>query len=372
MGGAYSIQRDEQSVSPVVGVILMVAVVVLLAATVGAFVLGFNEELSTVSGNVKVDFEENLVGMEMTVEAIDTDAEVRLNGETITTVDETDTGRTVLIPTGPGDRITVVSGNDDQSVLVQETADDRDEIGDLVGYYKFNSHQGEVGSKTATDYSNNGNDLTGQESIEWNGNGVFLENEDAGGGTTVPPNEVEHFDVPDITSPEPVDQITFVVDIKPAATADTKGSDRPSGDALDIWDQEASNTGSMPLRAETDGCNRGTCSPAGDKSYFLNFAGLESTSNQFELGNRQQVAVTYDRTTGESKLYATGGNDDLLKASGNRGTISNSIELGALKVGVDQDVNILRYEGEYYEFRIYYEGLSRSEIEAIFNVMDND
>lgn len=347
----------------------MVAITVLLAVTVGAFVLGFNGEVSNVSGNVAVDFEKNPVGLEMTVEAIDTNAEVRLNGQTIDTINETDTGRTVLLPTAPGDRITVVSGDDDQSVLVDKTAESREEVGNFVGYYKFDSHQGEVGPKTATDYSNNGNDLTGQESIEWNGNGVFLENEDAGGGDTVPPNEVEHFDVPDITSPEPVDQITFVVDIKPAATTDAKASDRPSRDAMDIWDQEAANTGSMPLRAVTDGCLSGTCSTAGDNSYFLNFFKLDSTSDQFELGKRQQIAVTYDRTTGESKLYATGGNDNLLKQSGNRGTTSNSIQLGALKVGVDQDVDILRYEGEYYEFRIYYEELSRTEIESIFEVM---
>ena len=48
---------EERAVSPVIGVILMVAITVILAAVVGSFVLGLAGDVSETSPNAQVSFE---------------------------------------------------------------------------------------------------------------------------------------------------------------------------------------------------------------------------------------------------------------------------------------------------------------------------
>ena len=53
-----SLQGEERAVSPVIGVILMVAITVILAAVIGAFVLGIGDDVqSDVQAGVSVDGE---------------------------------------------------------------------------------------------------------------------------------------------------------------------------------------------------------------------------------------------------------------------------------------------------------------------------
>lgn len=52
-----SIASDDRAVSPVIGVILMVAVTVILAATIGAFVLNFGQGLQTNAPQSSFTFE---------------------------------------------------------------------------------------------------------------------------------------------------------------------------------------------------------------------------------------------------------------------------------------------------------------------------
>ena len=51
--------QDEGAVSPVIGVILMVAVTVVLAAVIGAFVLGIGDKLGEPAPNAQIDFDYN-------------------------------------------------------------------------------------------------------------------------------------------------------------------------------------------------------------------------------------------------------------------------------------------------------------------------
>ncbi len=46
--------RDDRAVSPVIGVILMVAITVILAAVIGAFVLGLGDQLQETAPNAQV------------------------------------------------------------------------------------------------------------------------------------------------------------------------------------------------------------------------------------------------------------------------------------------------------------------------------
>ena len=49
--------KDEGAVSPVIGVILMVAITVILAAVIGTFVLGLGDQIKTTTPSAQVDYE---------------------------------------------------------------------------------------------------------------------------------------------------------------------------------------------------------------------------------------------------------------------------------------------------------------------------
>jgi flagellin-like protein len=51
---------DERAVSPVIGVILMVAITVILAAVIGTFVLGLGDQLSSSSPSASIGFDYDL------------------------------------------------------------------------------------------------------------------------------------------------------------------------------------------------------------------------------------------------------------------------------------------------------------------------
>ena len=48
---------EERAVSPVIGVILMVAITVILAAVIGAFVLGLGDSVSETAPSASIDFD---------------------------------------------------------------------------------------------------------------------------------------------------------------------------------------------------------------------------------------------------------------------------------------------------------------------------
>ena len=51
---------EKRAVSPVIGVILMVAITVILAAVIGAFVLGLGDSVSETAPNAQIDFDYDL------------------------------------------------------------------------------------------------------------------------------------------------------------------------------------------------------------------------------------------------------------------------------------------------------------------------
>ena len=58
---------EERAVSPVIGVILMVAITVILAAVVGSFVLGLAGDVSENAPTVQIDFNYNSAGPNVTL-----------------------------------------------------------------------------------------------------------------------------------------------------------------------------------------------------------------------------------------------------------------------------------------------------------------
>ncbi|MFQ3319124.1 MAG: flagellin-like protein [Natronomonas sp.] len=70
---------DERAVSPVIGVILMVAITVILAAVIGTFVLGLGDQVQETSPNAQWDWDGDAASdVEVTHESGDTVAPARL------------------------------------------------------------------------------------------------------------------------------------------------------------------------------------------------------------------------------------------------------------------------------------------------------
>jgi len=84
--------NDSRAVSPVIGVILMVAITVILAAVIGTFVLGLGDSVeSAPQASFNFDYDDTEDPEEITIrhrggDNIDTaNLEIRLNGESIDT-----------------------------------------------------------------------------------------------------------------------------------------------------------------------------------------------------------------------------------------------------------------------------------------------
>jgi flagellin-like protein len=63
---------DERAVSPVIGVILMVAITVILAAVIGTFVLGLGDQVQQTSPNAQWDWSGSADDVDLTQEGGDT------------------------------------------------------------------------------------------------------------------------------------------------------------------------------------------------------------------------------------------------------------------------------------------------------------
>lgn len=123
---------DDRAVSPVIGVILMVAITVILAAVIGTFVLGLGDNVSTNiqagasanfqegenDGTVRVTWNSNQNAKELNVRV---EGKAGLQGDTTVTSD---------VLKSVGESVTFVQtedGNQDVTVIVTAVGEDGDE-----------------------------------------------------------------------------------------------------------------------------------------------------------------------------------------------------------------------------------------------------
>jgi len=120
---------EERAVSPVIGVILMVAITVILAAVIGTFVLGLGDQVSTTAPQAQFSFDYDDTAGEVDVthdggDTIDGDnVEIRYNGSTDTPWTGTDVSAgnsTTISPVSSGDTVRVVwsSPSDDSTATI--------------------------------------------------------------------------------------------------------------------------------------------------------------------------------------------------------------------------------------------------------------
>lgn len=331
---------DERSVTPVVGNVLLVAVVVVIAVVLVVLSFSFLEGTGAPTAEASFEYEQTPVGLELRPKALGTDVAVKLNGETITQVPADSAGESVLIPTKPGDRITVVSTDGQRSVLVDKTVDDRSEIGDLIAAYDFESGSG----STLVDRSGNGNDGTLRGNSTWKSGSLRFDGQD------------DYVEVRDISSPEPVNEFTIAVTYR---TEDDSSKqelvEHISG--TDNWLLEL-----KPCSRSETPCDG---SSGYEPAYSVDRAGGSQSGQIFggELDAKtRHVAVgTYDGS--EYTFYVDGEK----KASD---TFSGNISMGDMNIGRDAEFSGDYLDGSIYEIRLYYTSFDDKEVRVVTNAMD--
>jgi len=124
----FETDGDERAVSPVIGVILMVAITVILAAVIGAFVIGIGDDQETVP-QASFDFDYDGEANELDVthstgQSIDIN-ELSFSGtESIDDMDSDDWAD----PVSAGDTVTLTDSNGDGQVEWGSGVEDDDEV----------------------------------------------------------------------------------------------------------------------------------------------------------------------------------------------------------------------------------------------------
>lgn len=324
----------DRGMPPVVGNVLLVAVVVVVAVVLVTFSFTFLERTGTPSAEAAFDVEETPAGLRLVPKALGTDVTVRLNGEPLRTVSADRAGQAVLVPTAPGDRLTVVSTDGDRSVLLERRIDDRSEVGDLIAQYTFAAGSG----TTLIDRSGNGNDGTLKGDPAWL----------AGGGGLRFDGTRDYVTVSDLSAPVDVEAFTVAVAYRQRG----RGSDDIAQLVEHTW---SGNEWFLETVAA------GGVDPY-EMAYAVEYPRAEIRSgDRYDFGTAHVAVGTYDGRSYE--LYM----DGTRVASGAH---ARPVDMGDLRIGRDFESAIQYFDGDVYELRIYYRDLDADAVAALSTAMD--
>lgn len=318
-----------RAASPLVGNILMVAVVLVVAVLLVTLSMTLLDDRGTPTADATFEYERTDAGLLMKPVALGTDVAVQLNGRQVATFEADSAGVRKLIPTAPGDEITVVSRDGDRSVLVTEEIDDRSEVGDFIAYYEFD------GSGPVEDLSGNGN--TGTLKDDGGGSGPTR----AGCGMSFDGSN-DHVLVEDISSPRDVSEFTVAV----------------------TYVQQSGGGISQLVEHRWSG-NEWFLETGGGEPYRMDYAvefpsEVVSSSNAYSYGERHTVVGTYDGD--RYTLYIDGS-----KVASD--THSRPVDMGDMRLGRDFESGIQYFDGVVCEMRLYYSAFDGSEVGTLTDAM---
>ncbi len=329
----------DRGLTPLIGNILLVGVVVVVAVVLVLLSFTFLEQTGAPTAEATFEYEQTPAGLRMIPTALGTDVIVKLNGEQVTEFSADSAGQSVLLPTKPGDEITVVSADGERTVLVDKAVDDRSEVGDLVAVYDFESGSG----STLVDRSGNGNDGSiqgatwGASSLKFDGNDDYVE-------------------VTDISSPEPVDEFTIAVTYK------TNDDDSKQELVEHI-------SGSDNWLLELKPCSRGDTPCSGSDGYEPVYNVDRSSGSQtgqipggeLSAGTEHVAIGTYDGS--EYTFYVDGDK----KATEN---FNGKISMGDMNIARDAEFDGDYLDGEISEVRLYYTAFDGDQVRVVTETMD--
>ena len=328
---------DIRSTSSVLGVVLLVAVVVVVSLVVIVFGFAFLDGFGTPTAEASFAYEQTPAGLVMTPKALGTDVVVQLNGKPVETLSADSAGQPVLLPTAPGDQITVVSADGEQSVLVQREIDDRPEVGDFIAYYPFDRSSG----ATVVDKSGNDNDGTAYDGYTRSDGCMAFD------GTSG-----SHVDIGDLTldGPDSIDELTIAITYR----YDGTGSDIQNlveyQSSRFAWYIETDRDHGDPHRMEYNIGYR--TSP----NASLYAEGIPAEETQVLVG-------TYDGE--EMALYRNG--EQVGTAA-----LDRRVNLGDVILAADSDPSSVgqNLEGQLCEVRLYYTAFDERSVDVLTNAME--
>ncbi|SDJ79060.1 Protein of unknown function [Halovenus aranensis] len=331
-----------RAASPVVGNILLVALVLVLAVVLVTISLTFLDRTGSPSADATFEYEQTPAGLEIRPMAMGTEAVVKLNDRTIAELGPDSVGRPVLLPTAPGDEITVVSTDKERSVLVNRQVDSRDSIGDFTSYYTFDGS-----GSSLVDNSGNGNDGTLKGDPDWTANGLALD----GSG--------DYVEVTDISAPVDVSEFTVAVAYRVDEVKKQELVEHKSGDDNWLLELKPCDNGEVPssVCAGSDGYT---------PVYNVDKSGGSQSGQIFggrlEPGTWHVVVGTFDGS--EYTLYVDG-------EQANTGTYEGEISMGDMNIGADIEFSGDYLNGEIRELRLYYRSFDSTDIARITEVMES-
>jgi FlaG/FlaF family flagellin (archaellin) len=327
---------DDRSASSVLGVVLLVAVVVVVSLVVVVFGFAFLDGFGTPTAEASFRYDQTPAGLVMTPKALSTDVTVQLNGKPVETLSADSAGESVLLPTAPGDQITVISADGEQSVLVQREVDDRKEVGDFIAYYSFDRGSGD----TVVDRSGNGNDGTADGGYSRTGSCMDFD------GTSG-----SHVDIGDLTldGPDSVDELTVAITYQHDGTGSGIQNLIEHQDSRFAWYIETPrDRGGDPHQMKF---NIGWTDPP-----------IAEISTPDTPAQETQVLVgTYDGE--QMALYRNGEQID-------RKALDREVQLGQVILAADSNPSIQNLDGQLCEVRLYYTAFDERSVDVLTNAMD--
>ena len=332
---------DDSGMSPVVGVALMIAITVALAAVTVAMLLGVADPGIAPTQDTAVSLDSTNAGTALVPEVTGSnDVDVRLNGESIATVDGNATGREIFLPTAPGDEVMLVTENEDATVLVREQFE-AGEAGDFVAYYPFDDDGTEL-----QDRSRNGNDgeFEGDSDPTWgeDENRTYREF-DSGEEQSVNVSNLK-------TGTGDVEAFTVATTVRfdSTDTGDIQQLVEHNNDAGEEWHVETTGTGGLQFAVDYE-----YNSP--DSHHFT------TDDNILEDGETHVIVGTYDGQT--YRLYLDG------EEVGNA-THEMGVDMGRMRIAADDSDDGQHFDGRMYEFRLYYTAFDDHQVEMLTRVLE--
>lgn len=342
------IDSTDRGATPVVGNVLLVAVVIVIGIVLVTLSFSFLEGTGAPSAEAAFEYEQTPVGLQMTATAIGTDVTVQLNDRTVATFEAGNAGTSVLVPTAPGDRITVVSQDGEKSVLVDREIDDRDEIGDFIAYYPFDSGN----ETTLFDRSGNDNDgdLRGdlRGDPDWRNGSLAFD----GSGDYV---EVGQFNTP----VDSVEEFTIAV------TYRTENG----GEKQELVEHKSNQDNWLLELKPCDNSQVPDDRCEGNDEYVPVFSVDQAGGTQNEqifgggeqAGTRQTLVGTFNGTG--HTLYVDG-------ERARTGEYEGHISMGELNIGKDVEFDGDYLDGEIYEIRLYYTAFDDQQVRVLTDAME--
>jgi flagellin-like protein len=350
--------RDDRGVSPTIGIVLLVAIVVVMAAVVGGLSLGMSDRLDQPSPlDAQIALEPDSAGTEAYVQSVDSPVEIRINGETIYTAAPQDTGEELFLPTAPGDEVSVVSAGPKQEVLLRQTIDPSS--ADYMLHYPLVDGSG----TTITDESNHDNDA---ELGEWDGSSFNTGTGTRPSWVDTPDGTALRFDGPsseeaaktnavELNEDDEVDSFTVAVKFNSHESTGSTQQLVEHHNTADNW--------AWYLETETGGA-----SGEFEIEYEVHWPSAQSARTDPLAHNATHVVVgTYDGE--ELDLYVNGTAHVTGKELSSSVT-ADPAQMGDLWVGADLDYSPGQHlDGDLYEVRLYYTALDEDEVEGVSEAM---